>query len=239
MSVNPNMANREVANLILLNYKDKKPFINFDFANVSTTGLQAERVFATGGQGAPNRVGFDGQRKGTLTVETQITPMKLYAMLSGSDIETSATFLKREVLTSATLAVTLTDTPVAGSVYIYTEDDDCGTPITFTLVDKVATLTGTTDGNFIVYYLTSKTTGVQKVKFNSKTFPKAYTIYGDTPWKTEDDEIVAMKLTYYKAQPQSTLDLAFSNTGDPTKVTITFDLLADNNNDIYDMAVVE
>jgi hypothetical protein len=241
MAHNPNMANKEVADLVLLNYKDKKPFLNFDFANVTTTELTAERVYATGGQGAPNRVAFDGQRKGTLVVESQITPMKLYAMLSGTDIATTATFLKREVLTSATKAVTLTETPVAGSVYIYKDGDDCGTALTITLAAKVATISdaGYTDGEVIAYYLTEVTTGVQSVKFNSKTFPKAFIIYGETPWKTEDDEEVAMHLTYYKAQPQSNMSLAFSNTGDPTSVSITFDLMADSNNNIYDMTIVE
>jgi len=241
MAFNPNMANKEVANLILLNYKDNTPFLNFDFANVTTTSLTANRVFATGGQGAPNRVGFDSERNGTLVIETQITPMKLYAMLSGSEILTTATFLKREILTSATKAVTLTETPVAGSVYIYKDGDDCGTELTITVADKVATISdvGYTDGSVIAYYLTSVTTGVQSVKFNSTTFPKSFIIHGTTPWITEDDEGVTMHLTYYKALPQSTIDLAFSNTGDPTSITITCDLLANGSGDIYEMAIVE
>lgn len=241
MNINPNMANKEVADLILLTYKDQKPFLNLDFANVTTTGLQADRVFAKGGQGAPNRVGFDSNRNGTLVIETQITPMKLYSMLSGSDIATKATFLKREVLTSATKKVTLTETPLAGSVYIYKNGDDCGAELEMTLVDKVATISdsGYEDGKVIAYYLTNATTGVQSVKFNSKTFPKAFTIYGETPWKTEDDEIVAMHLAYYKALPQSTLNLAFSSSGDPINLSMTFDLLTNDNNDIYEMSIIE
>ena len=35
MAMNPNMANREVMNLVLLDYKTKVPYMNIDFANVS------------------------------------------------------------------------------------------------------------------------------------------------------------------------------------------------------------
>ena len=238
MAINPNMANREVANLVLLNYTTKAPFLNLDFANVTTTDLTATRVMATGGQGAPDRVAFDGQRKGTIKIDTQITPMKLYAMLAGVDVTTTAKYIARETLVSATKVITLSDTPVTGSVYVYAENDDCGTAEDITVTDKTVTLTTAADGTYIVYYLIEKTTGSQTVKFNAKTFPKAFTIYGETPWKTEDDEIVAMKLTYFKAQPQSTFTLAFQNTGDPTTVSITCDLMADENNDIYDMSII-
>lgn len=44
---NPNMANREVCDLIFVDYATKKPFLNLDFANVSTTELTGESVFAT------------------------------------------------------------------------------------------------------------------------------------------------------------------------------------------------
>ena len=83
MAMNPNMANREVMNLVLLDYKTKVPYMNIDFANVSTTNFTANRVYAKGGWGAPNRVGFDGERTGTLQIDTQIMPAKLFALLSG------------------------------------------------------------------------------------------------------------------------------------------------------------
>ena len=239
MSFNPNMSNREVANLVLLDYKTKAPYLNLDFANVTTTDLGATRVFSKGGQGAPNRVGFDGERNGTLKVDSQITPMKLFSIISGSQIVSVAKYIKREVLTSDTKKITLTETPVESSVYVYAENDDCGTVIENTVAEKVVTLDSeATDGTFIVYYLVASATA-QTVKFNSKTFPKTFTVYGETPFKTEDDEIVAVKLAYYKAQPQSTMSLNFSNTGDPTSISVTFDLLADNNGDIYDMSIIE
>ena len=55
------------------------------------------------------------------------------------------------------------------------------------------------------------------------------------PFKTEDEEEVMCDLTYYKAQPQATFNLAFQNTGDPTTVSITFDCYANQDGDIYEM----
>lgn len=118
MAVNPNMANREVADLVLLDYKTKKVFLPIDFANVTTTDFTANRTFAKGGQGAPNRVGFDSERAGTLKVDTQIMPVKLFALLSGQDIGKVAKIMKREVLTATTDGIELSETPKAGTVQV-------------------------------------------------------------------------------------------------------------------------
>ena len=129
MAFNPNMANREVMNVVLLDYKSKVPFLNVDFANVSTTNFTANRVYARGGWGAPNRVGFDGERTGTLQIDTQIMPAKLFALLSGKDIEKSAKILKREELTAAEGGLTLSEDPLEGTAQVFAAGDDCGTPI--------------------------------------------------------------------------------------------------------------
>lgn len=242
MGYNPNMSNKEVADLIFLEYANQKPYMNLDFANVTTTNLEATREYATGGQGAPNRITFDGQRKGTLKIDTQIATMKLFSMLSGADIATSFKYAKRYELTASggKLNIPDADDVVVGTVNVFAADDDCGTAIEVTSVEgKVITLPSENNsGDFIVYAIVNVPSGAKSVKFNSKTFPKAFTIYGVTPWKTEDDEIAEMHLTYYKAVPQSTFELAFSNTG-VISMSITCDLLADKNDDIYDMSLVD
>lgn len=239
MGFNPNMSNKEVADLIFLEYTSQKPYMNLDFANVTTTNLESSREFATGGQGAPNRIVFDYVRKGTLKIDTQIATMKLFSMLSGADLATSFKYAKRYELAAVDGKLTVTDEIVAGTVNVFAEGDDCGTALKVTVVDKEITLpTDNNTGNFIVYAIVNVASGAKSVKFNSKTFPKAFTIYGVTPWKTEDDEIAEMHLTYYKAVPQSTFELTFSNSG-IINMSITCDLLADKNDDIYDMSLVD
>ena len=242
MALNPNMANKDVANLLFYTYKDGSPYLSFDRANVTTTGLTSDRTFATGGQGGGRRIGFDDNLGGTLTVETQITPMKLYAMIAGSAIGAKAIKPVREVLKAGEGgAVTVTDTPMANSeIYVYAEDDDCGTALKATVVDKTVTITdGEKDSYYVVYYMVAKETGIQSVRFSTKHFPKAFTVYGDTWYKTEDDEIASLYLTYFKAQPQRSFEVSYSNTGDPGTLSITFDLLEDKNGDVYDMAIEE
>lgn len=238
MGFNPNMSNKEVADLIFLEYTSQKPYMNLDFANVTTTNLESSREYATGGQGAPNRITFDHSRKGTLKIDTQIATMKLFSMLSGADLETSFKYAKRYELAAVDGKLTITDEIVAGTVNVFAEGDDCGTALEVTVTNGEITLPSGSEGNFIVYAIVNVASGAKSVKFNSKTFPKAFTIYGVTPWKTEDDEIAEMHLTYYKAVPQSTFELAFSNSG-IISMSITCDLLADKNDDIYDMSLVD
>ena len=176
MGFNPNMSNKEVADLILLEYKNQKPYMNLDFANVTTTNLSAEREFATGGQGAPNRIAFDYKRNGTLTIETQITTMKLFSMLSGADISNTFKYAKRYVLSATEGKLTI---PAGDTIVVVTAEGN-----------QVTLPSGKTTGNYIVYAIVNVASGAQTVKFNSKTFPKAFTIFGSTPWKTEDEEIV-------------------------------------------------
>ena len=157
--VNPNMSNREVADFTLVDFKTKQPWLNVDFANVTTTEMAATRVLAKGGRGAAPRVPFDGERTCTMKVDTQITPMKLFAMLAGTEILTSG---------KAAGKLTLSEEPVANSVTVYKAEDDCGAAISSTVADKVATIEGGSDGDeYIVYYMANKEQSIQIVKFKS------------------------------------------------------------------------
>ena len=183
--VNPNMSNREVADFTLVDFKTKQPWLNVDFANVTTTEMAATRVLAKGGRGAAPRVPFDGERTCTMKVDTQITPMKLFAMLAGTEILTSGKVFTRERLTLAAGKLTLSEEPVANSVTVYKADDDCGAAISATVAEKAATIEDGSDGDeYIVYYMANKEQGIQIVKFKSDVFPKAYTAYGETLYKT-------------------------------------------------------
>ena len=217
---NSNMANREVCDLIFVDYTTKKPFLNLDFANVSTTELTGESVFAYGGKGHPKRVQFAGEKGGTLTIETQIQSVKLWQLITGGVVSKSAKFVVRDV---------------------YKADDDCGAELPCTVTDKTITLTNAlTEGDkVIVYYMKEVTDKIQKINIKSTSFPKNFIVYGDTIMKTEDDEVLPMKLTAYKVAPQSNLSLSFSNNGDPAALTIPCDLMADSDDNILDLILIE
>lgn len=240
---NPTMTNREVCDLIFVDYSTKKPFLNLDFANVSTTELTGESVFAYGGKGHPKRVQFAGEKGGTLTIETQMQTVKLWQLVTGGEMSKSAKFVTREETTvdEAGTSITLTDTPVVGSVVVYADGDDCGAELECTVAEKTVTLSNALakDAKVIVYYMKEVSGGVQRVNIKSTSFPKNFIVYGDTVMKTEDDEVLPYKMTAYKVAPQSNLSLSFSNNGDPGAITITCDLMADADDNMLDLVLIE
>lgn len=240
---NPNMANREVCDLIFVDYSTKKPFLNLDFANVSTTELTGESVFAYGGKGHPKRVQFSGERGGTITIETQIQTVKLWQLITGGEVTKSAKFVTRieAVVDDEGTGISLNDIPVAGSVVVYKADDDCGTELACTVADKAITLTTalTAGDKVVVYYMKEVSDGVQRINIKSTSFPKNFIVYGDTVMKTEDDEVLPYKLTAYKVAPQSNMSLSFSNNGDPGSITITCDLMSDSDDNMLDLVLIE
>lgn len=235
---NPNMANREVCDLIFVDYTTKKPFLNLDFANVTTAELTGESVFAYGGKGHPKRIQFSGERGGTIQIETQVQTVKLWELITGGEVTKTAKFVAREELTVSSGKVTLGATPVEGTVVAYAAGDDCGTELEINVTGTEVTITGTT-GDVIVYYMKELTEGVTRINIKSTSFPKNFTIYGDTVMKTEDDEIMPYKMVAYKCAPQSNLTLSYSNTGDPGNVQITCDLLATKNDELLDLILIE
>lgn len=240
---NPNMANREVCDLIFVDYATKKPFLNLDFANVTTTELTGESVFAYGGKGHPKKIAFSGERGGTLTIETQIQTVKLWQLITGGEVTKFAKFVTRVETTvgSGGTAITLTDTPVSGSVVVYKADDDCGTELACSVEGTAVTLTSPlTEGDkVIVYYMKEVTDKVQRINIKSTSFPKNFIVYGDTIMKTEDDEVLPYRLVAYKVAPQSNMSLSFSNNGDPGSISIQCDLLSNQDDDMLDLILIE
>lgn len=235
-------ANRDVSDLVFCEYKTKKPFLNCDWANTTATELTGETVYAYGGKGRPKRVAFTGDSGGTLKIETQLQTMQMYSLMLGANIDTKASWMKREVLTAAENGVTLSEVPLAGTVFVFEANDDCGKSLTISADTSSKKVTGTdiTDGKqFIVYYQIEKSTGVQKVSVKSTTFPKAFTVYGDTWDKAEDESIISQKMIAYKCQPQKQVSFSWANSGDPATITITCDLLADDQDRMLDLITYE
>ncbi len=240
---NPNMSNREVCDLIFVDYATRKPFLNLDFANVSTTELTGESVFAYGGKGHPKRVQFAGERGGTMTIETQIQTVKLWQLITGGEMSRSAKFVTRTetVVDADGTGITLAEAPVPGTVVVYADGDDCGTELECTATaSKITLANALAEGSkVIVYYMKEVTEGVQRINIKATSLPKNFIVYGDTVMKTVDGEILPYKLTAYKVAPQSNLSLSFSNSGDPGSITITCDLMADNDDNMLDLVLIE
>lgn len=236
-----NFTNREICDLIFEDYTTKKPFLNMDYANVSTTEVTGETVFAYGGKGHPKKVAFSGEKGGTLTIETQMQSFRLYQLLTGGDLSKTAKFMARETLTVTDGKVTLSETPSAGAaVNVFAVNDDCGEALVCTVAGTDVTITGAADGSQVIaYYMKDITDKVEKISIKGSSFPKTFTVYGDTIMKTESDEVLPYKFIAYKVMPQSNMSISMSNSGDPATITITCDLLVNENNDMLDLILEE
>lgn len=239
MNNSTTMANREVCDLIFLDYSTKKPFLNLDYANVTTSELTGETAPAYGGKGHPKRVAFDGERGGTLTIETQMQSMKLWELITGGTLSNTAKYyVRKELSCGASGAVTLPEAPIVGTVVAFKNDDDCGTPLEGSLSEKVFTISGSTipvQGDIVIVYYMKEVTNVKSLNIKATNFPKDFVVYGDTIMKTDDGEVLPYRMTVYKAHPQANMSLAFSNNGDPGSITITCDMLVDRDGNIMDL----
>ena len=237
------MANREVADMIFQDYKTKKPFLYVDYANTSSQELTGETVYAYGGKGHPKKVSFSGDKGGTLTIETQIQTPKLWEMMSGGTGSTTANVMKKVNATiggTNTITLDTEDTLTKGQVWVYdATDTNLETALEVTSVsDQTITLTSGTENDPVIVFYTTKKTDVYNINIKSTSFPRAFTVYGDTYMKTTDDDILPYLFKAYKAVPQPTMSLAFSNNGDPATVTITCDLLVDDDGNLLDLTLL-
>lgn len=224
-------ANRDVCDISILDYTTQKPIMYIDYANATSTELTGESVYAYGGHGHVKRVTFTGERAGTLTLETQVQTFELYQLITGGTLSDTAKVVKREKLTAAEDGLTLSATPVGDSVNVYAANDDCGTDLGGTVAGNKVTGDGITSGNVYVVYYVEEKSNVKAISIGAQSFPKNVTIHGETYMTTETGETIPYKMIAWKAMAQANAQFGFSNTGDPQTLTITFDLMADTNND--------
>lgn len=235
---NINMANRQCCDLDIRDYKTKEPWMYADFCNTTTMGFSSDAVYAN--KKGQKCIKFDNPLDGTISMTFQVHPFKVYALLSNGEIETSAILAQNEVIKCSVAGeLTLANTPVAGTVFVYAENDVGGNIIEGAVSNKVFTATNAADvaigSSYTVAYLEEKTTGIAKVSFNNKKIPRDFYIQMSTLDKDENGQLVPMRITAYKASPQRNLELSFSSDGDPAEITITCDALVDNEGNVLDM----
>ena len=234
-----NMANRKCCDLDIRDYKTKAPWMFADFCNTTTANISADAVYAN--KKGAKCIKFDNPLEGTITLEFQVSPFRIYAMLSDGEIETTAVVARREdVVSEGEGVINLKNTPVVGSVFVV--DPATGKTIAGSVENKKFTATNTSDikvsTTYEVSYLEEKTSGVKKITFNNKKLPKDFFIQMSTLNKDENGDQVPMRLTAYKASPQRNFEVSFASDGDPSSVSLTLDLLEDHDGNVLDMVEI-
>jgi hypothetical protein len=240
-----NRANRQCADLDIREYATNKPWMFADFCNTTTAGFSGDSVFAM--KKGSKAIAFHNPIEGTMTVEFQVHPFKVYALLSDGEILTDAIVPVRKTVacTSAGVLTVTGEVAVAGTVFAYAKDDIGGTPIIGTAAITTDTVfTATTPANIAVgtsyeiCYLVNKTTGVKRIAFNDKKIPKDFRITQETVDKDENGNLVPFLITAYKATPKRNLELSLSSEGDPASIKIEFDVLQDKEGNVLDIVEI-
>lgn len=241
-----NKANREVCDVDIRILKNKAPFLYFDTANTTTVGLTGDSVYAMAkGQ---RRIAYHNPMEGTMTLEAQVYPFKLFALLTDGVINADGVYPVKKTLTAAAAqgsgSPTITITPgtgrtvTTGTVFVYPVgsfgDESAAIEGSFTNnVFSSANLTAGTE--YEVGYIVSTSSGVKRISFANSKVPKDYYITMKTLDKDDEGVLTPFLITAYKATVQRTWELSFTSEGDPASVTVTFDLLEDKDGNILDM----
>ena len=242
MSKDVNRANRECANLDIREYGTNKPFLFADYCNTTTAGFTGTSVYAM--KKGSRAIAFHNPIEGTITIAAQVHPFKIYSLLSDGIIETKAVVPVRKTIKAIEAGkIAITDTPVAGTVFVYPVGEIGDNNIAGTFATGTFTATQSTDivanNEYDVCYLLEKTNGVRKIAFNNKKTPKAFRITMETVDKDENDQFIAKLITAYKAVAQRNLELSFSSEGEPATLTITFDCLEDDEGNVLDIVEID
>ena len=228
-------ANRQVCDVDIRVLKTLAPFLNFEYANVTTVSLSSDSVYAMA-KGA-KKVGFANPIEGTMTIEAQVIPFKFYAMMADGKIYSDAAYADKVAVTATEAgAVSFqleSGSVVTGSVFVYPKgdfgDETKAIAGTFTTSGEgtvTNTFTATTaadiaaNSEYVVAFIHQRD-DVKRVSFNTKALPTDYRITYKTLDKDEDGEYTGFIVTAYKAAIQRNLELSFSSEGDPATTTLT------------------
>ena len=232
-----NRANRQCCDLDIRDFKTGAPVLFADFGNVTTAGFSSDNVYAM--KKGAKAIAFNNPIEGTVSIETQLRPFKLYSLLGDGTIEKSGIIKKREVIKCTTGGeLTLTGTPKDNTVFAckqgawgeeVIDGSFSGTKFSATSSGDIAM------GEYYeVGYLEVKSSGINKVTINNNKLPKDVTISMETLDKDVAGNLVPFVMNIYKATIQRNLELSFSSEGDPASVTLTFDALQDDDGNVMD-----
>ena len=241
-----NRANRQVCDVDIRDYATKAPFLFFKKANTTTAAVSGDAVYAMA-KGA-KQISFPNPIEGTMTLEAQVYPFLLFSLFSDGTVSGVTTIADKKTV-KCTTAGQLTvaadkGTIKAGTVCVFASGDFGGEAIEGTFTNGTFTATTSSeivaDSEYEVGFVveTAAGDGVSVVKFANDRMPKDYFITMSTVDKDEKGALTPFKLVAYKATPQRNWDLSFNSEGDPATVTVTFDLLEDEDGNFFDLVEI-
>ena len=232
-----NSANRQVCDVDIRYLATGKPFLFFSDANTTGQTVSGDSVYALAR--GRRKVAFNNPMEGTMTIEAQVLPFEIYALMSDGIIYTSGEWGGHETVTATTAGeVTITGTPKSGSaIYVYPAGEvNATSEKTGTYASNKVTAEGIQANKaYEVFYTVSKDTGVKAVRFADDLLANDFTVTMSTLWKDEDGVYTPVIYKAYKVTPQRNFELSESSSGDPVSITLTLDMLTDKNGKFFEM----
>jgi hypothetical protein len=244
MAASKQLGIKEVLNFNVFDYTTGESIFYVDYAGSSSIEMSAERLDLRGGQGNFKLISFDHTKNATMKCSLPLVDLEFIALLTGKDMRVeSINIPKREVLlASAGNAITLSATPVTGTLKIYklSGDRDMGTEQTlgstsivnqYTISGQVVSLNATTapaTTKFVCTYDYASPATTRTMTFTADKFPGYFRITGDGIVTDQvDGNSYYTKFDIFKAKPQNNYTITMMST-EATKLEITFDLYAVN-----------
>lgn len=237
-----NKANRQVCDVDIRILKGLIPFLFFEDANTTTAGLSGESTYAM--SKGTRKIGFPNPLEGTMSIECQVYPFKLFSMFSDGTITSDAAYAVHKIVScteAGKIHLNVSDGEIkAGTVFVYPKGEygDEASLVKGTFADGVFSAETTDDvtsgTEYEVGFIINRTNGVQRISFNNNKLPKDYYITMQTLDKDEEGVLTPFLMTAYKATIQRNFELSFSSEGDPATVTLNFDLMEDKDGNILD-----
>ncbi|PKR82848.1 hypothetical protein [Heyndrickxia camelliae] len=225
---------KEVLDVNVLDFATKKPWFFVDYASATSNENTAERLGLNGGRGNALQMSFDHTKKATFKLTVPLVDLNMLAMLSGDDLGTGVgQIFKREELkvtdNSGSLEISLSETPISGTVKIYKKEGlrDTGEEFTVgSISGKTVDLTtpAVAGEEVIAFYQYAAPATSKKISIKSTKFPKAVEIFGTGLARMQEDEQdYPCHVHVFKARPQANFTFTMEGTN-ATNLEITFDM---------------
>jgi len=233
---------KEVLNFTVFNYTTGAQLFYVDYASDSSITSKAERLDLRGGQGNYKLLSFDHTKDMTMTTKMPLVDLSAIAMLTNKAVSIGAVNVPtREILTSTSQIITLSHTPVTGTLKIYLlngsrdvgTEQTLGTPATtenkYSISTATVTLNTTTapDGTeFVCTYSYSAPSTTSTTTFTADKFASYVRVVGQgivTDQVTGASVVSIFDVKKAKAKNDFTITM---NSTNATELSMDFDLYA-------------
>lgn len=227
MSLDNVMGIVDVVEFEVQDYLTRDLLFSVDYATSVSLKIAAEKLDIRGGIGNPIRLSLDHTKTADFASELPLVDIKaLGVKLGKTAVKGATTAPKSEKLVVASSTVTLSQTPLTGSLKVYVLESNgrdvknelvLGAPLTvvteYSIIDKVITVnTDVLDGSLIkVVYDYTTGTNAQLVRVTAKDFAGYCRVSGTGYAMDESGNKSPVSFIVYKSKPTPEFEIMFKS----------------------------